>query len=391
MRPRVVERVLHEWAEMRTERVGLQQQRAGRHEQAHRVLHGIHVMDQAFVFDEAEHGAIVVERRPRRERYPRRPKRDARGVHGAQRLAHVGARVTLVEMREHGIAERLDRGHDEEAAERRELDEIRTTLQQVLDLGGDVEGHSRKLGVERARDRQRVPRPIQEIGIAEGDVRCARGHELAHVRQHDLRRHDEEAPAVDGRDGAVPALVFAAATRFDIAGELERPISLEMRVPLERRQRRAARHRKLDAREMRCGRGRQGRARLEPAHEVQQRRFDLSAHHGVRTVPQQVLGVQRGVEAVEREVAGRIHGADALGDFDAQTQRGVHRHGDRDETSRPRERRVEAVDRDVQHRRRVAGTLERGGGPRDGERLMPELVTRDEENLAWATHRQEHM
>ena len=57
-------------------------------------------------------------------------------------------------------------------------------------------------------------------------------------------------------------------------------------------------------------------------------------------------------------------------------------------TSRPCQLRIEAVDRDVEHRRRVAGTLERGGGPRDGERLMPELVTRDEENLAGATHRQ---
>src|SRR3972149_5669356 len=71
---------------------------------------------------------------------------------------------------------------------------------------------------------------------------------------------NEEAPAVHGRDRAVAARVPAAAARLDVADELEPPVALEVRVLLERRQRRAARHRELELLETDAPRGGRGRA-----------------------------------------------------------------------------------------------------------------------------------
>ena len=68
----------------------------------------------------------------------------------SQIIAPVRRGVSLVEMREHRVAHGLHRRDDEEAAERLQLGQIGTSRQQVLDLGGDVEGHVRKLAVERA-------------------------------------------------------------------------------------------------------------------------------------------------------------------------------------------------------------------------------------------------
>ena len=54
------------------------------------------------------------------------------------------------------VAQRLDGGDDEDAAERGQLGEELAALQNVLDLDRRVEGDIRKLGVQRADDFQRV-------------------------------------------------------------------------------------------------------------------------------------------------------------------------------------------------------------------------------------------
>src|SRR5439155_22480778 len=87
-----------------------------------------------------------------------------------------------------------------------------------------------------------MARAVQEVWVAEGDVRRPRLDLLADVREHDVPRHDEEAPAVDGRDRAVPAEMLAAAGRLDGARELEPPVLVEVPVPLQRRTPRRARH-----------------------------------------------------------------------------------------------------------------------------------------------------
>src|SRR5881396_2216980 len=94
-----------------------------------------------------------------------------------------------------------------------------------------------------------MARAVQEVWVAEGDVRRPRLDLLADVREHDVPRHDEEAPAVDGRDRAVPAEMLAAAGRLDGARELEPAVLVEVRVLLQRRELRPARHGEVELRE----------------------------------------------------------------------------------------------------------------------------------------------
>src|SRR5437667_2402680 len=94
-----------------------------------------------------------------------------------------------------------------------------------------------------------MARAVQEVWVAEGDVRRPRLDLLADVREHDVPRHDEEAPAVDGRDRAVPAEMLAAAGRLDGARELEPAVLVDVRVLLQRRELRPARHGEVELRE----------------------------------------------------------------------------------------------------------------------------------------------
>src|SRR5438093_3676481 len=105
-----------------------------------------------------------------------------------------------------------------------------------------------------------MARAVQEVWVAEGDVRRPRLDLLADVREHDVPRHDEEAPAVDGRDRAVPAEMLAAAGRLDGARELEPAALVDVRVLLQRRELRPARHGEVELRE--DGAGGRGQAPL---------------------------------------------------------------------------------------------------------------------------------
>src|SRR2546422_3285600 len=104
-----------------------------------------------------------------------------------------------------------------------------------------------------------MARAVQEVWVAEGDVRRPRLDLLADVREHDVPRHDEEAPAVDGRDRAVPAQMLAAAGRLDGARELEPAVLVDVRVFLQRRELRPARHGEVELREDGAGGGGGGR------------------------------------------------------------------------------------------------------------------------------------
>src|SRR2546428_773495 len=110
-----------------------------------------------------------------------------------------------------------------------------------------------------------MARAVQEVWVAEGDVRRPRLDLLADVREHDVPRHDEEAPAVDGRDRAVSAEMLAAAGRLDGARELEPAVLVDVRVLLQRRELRPARHGEVELREDGAG-GRGAGAPPPPAH-----------------------------------------------------------------------------------------------------------------------------
>ena len=92
------------------------------------------------------------------------------------------------------VAQRLDRGDHEQAARLAQRGQVRAVAEQVLDLGREVEGDVGPLGVELARHRERVGGPVQEVGVAEGDVARAGLDLLAHVGQHHLARHAKKRP-----------------------------------------------------------------------------------------------------------------------------------------------------------------------------------------------------
>src|SRR5207249_6373484 len=268
---------------------------------------------------EVEHLGVGVERGPRRERDPGGPERDASGPHGSEGGGDVGPRVALVEMGEHGIAQRLDGGDDEETAEGAKLRQVLALAEQVPDLRRDVEGDSRELTVKRARDVERVAGAVQEVGIAERDVSGAGVDELADIGHDDVAIDDEEAPAVHGRDRAVTAVMLAAATGLDVAGQLEAAVStLEVRVLLEAPKERARWGREVELREDRSRRSARPdrsaiRGGLEMAGQLDERVFHFAAHDGVRAVSQEMLGIQRRVQAVEADVGRRIFLAHARG------------------------------------------------------------------------------
>src|SRR5262245_28493487 len=73
MRPPKRERLLLERAQMRLQRVALQEQGARWHEEPKAVLHRIDRVDQGLGFQIVEPRAVIVEGGPRREGHPRQP------------------------------------------------------------------------------------------------------------------------------------------------------------------------------------------------------------------------------------------------------------------------------------------------------------------------------
>ena len=67
----------------------------------------------------------------------------------------------------------------------------------------------------------------------------------------------------------------------------------------------------------------------------------------------------------------------------------MHRHRDQDRLRPPDALGVEGLDGDVHDRRPVALTLEERRGPRDGQGLVSELITGDEEDGTRFLHAQE--
>src|SRR6185369_7210320 len=115
--------------------------------------------------------------------------------------------------------------------------------------------------------------------------------------------------------------------------------------------------------------------------------FHLPGQHGVGAGGEELVGVEGGVEAVDADVGGWVQGADALGGDDAETQGGVHRDGDRDEAGAGDVLGIEGLEGEIEHGRRVAGTLQERRGPRDRQGLVSQLVASDEKNLTGLSHR----
>ena len=224
---------------------------------------------------------VVVQRRPRREGDERRPQRHPGGTHDRERARHVGGAVPLRQRVEHAVGQRFDRADDEQrpAAASSGISAACATMCSTLAVKLNVTfGCSR---VQRPRDAQRVRRPVEKIGIAEVDVARAGGDLRARILQHDVRRHGEETPAVDGRNRTVPAQVLAAARRLDVAGDALFARDRQPGVLRERGQRAPIGHQRGPA----AGRARfdgDRGARGDRRRQLDELRLAIGAEHAVR-------------------------------------------------------------------------------------------------------------
>ena len=154
-----------------------------------------------------------------------------------------------------------------------------------------------------ANDLQRMPGAVEEVRVAEGDVRHARLHLLANVLQHHLGRHDEEAPAVDRRDGAVRTQVQTTSAGLDVPRHPPLAVVLQFGVMLRRWQ--AARNGSGKRSRPRYGVGRLPRRMtpamgpVSPISRASARlagRLALAADAGVGQALQEIVRVQGGIK-----------------------------------------------------------------------------------------------
>ena len=145
--------------------------------------------------------------------------------------------MPLAQVLQHRVVDRFHGARDEETPRAGEQWKHRRVPQEVLDLDRDVVGDTRKSRREPFDDAPRVRRPVEEIGIAEGDVLGARGDLLADVLEHRIDGNRMKAPLVDRYDRAVTTEMLAAVRRVGAADDASRSVwHLQLRVTSKRRE-----------------------------------------------------------------------------------------------------------------------------------------------------------
>ena len=108
---------------------------------------------------------------------------------------------------------------------------------QMLDLDRDVVADSGVLRGKSLYHPCRVSRTVEEIRIAERDVRRTGRHLGSHVGHHHIDGHDPELALVHRHDRTVAAEVFAPPRRLSGTAHPSGAVGhLDARVGLERRQ-----------------------------------------------------------------------------------------------------------------------------------------------------------
>jgi hypothetical protein len=77
--------------------------------------------------------------------------------------------------------------------------------------------------------------PIQEVGIAEGDVRGTQLDQTPDILQDNLLRNGEEPTPIDRWNRTMQAVMLTSTASLDISHAVPRAIALQLRVTLERR------------------------------------------------------------------------------------------------------------------------------------------------------------
>jgi len=228
---------------------------------------------------------------------------------------------------------------------------------------------------------------VQKVGIAESDVLGPRGDEAAHILEHHFTRYCEEAPAVHRWDRTMETRVQTSAARLDVSRGKAAPGVQQVRVPSQRGQPVAARQRKsqpLDAG------GRIGFRRfpgVDLPRQGHERLLRLASQDVVRVTPQQVLRVERRIQSVKHDSAIRVAPPDPLGGAHTEPQRRVHGDRNRDESSSPHFGFVKRFHGEIDRVRCEPGALEKGAWPCEPERLMAQLVARNEQHGAMVAER----
>ena len=232
---------------------------------------------------------------------------------------------------------------------------------------------------------------IEEVGVAEGDVLGARRYQLVDVGEHDFGLDETQSPAVDGCDRAVLTAVSTAATGLDITGHaIPIPIA-QVGVEAERREARSVRDHEVVSREewprtdAGPASGAAGAAR-QAVGEGNQGRLVLAADDVVDESPLgQSVVEQRRVEPVAGDRHRGAELADALGYREPEAGGRVHRHREGDQVH-SLEIDLRGLDGEVQGGDLVPGGAQHGGGAGDPERLVAELVGRDQEDSDLGTY-----
>ena len=259
-------------------------------------------------------------------------------------------------------------------------------LEHVLDLRCAVERQLRVALVQRAYDRQRVAPAIEEVGVAERDVACAHARQALDVAQDGLGLHDADAPVVDGGDRAMPAAMHAPMAGLHVPDQPLLPIERQTGVALESRQQLARRRVEAAALEVddRPFRGRDGQARsrqlIDPGRE---RRFVLACDRARGELTLYEVAADRGIEPVEADRHPGVLPAHSARSAERQAHGGMHRHREANRLCPLQGAWIPRLDTEIQAADLVAGAAQRGRRRGDVQRLVAQLVGRDQKD----THR----
>lgn len=187
---------------------------------------------------------------------------------------------------------------------------------------------------------------------------------------------------MSGAEGSKPTLTFSffPDTRFDGSDDRVRSVvALDMNVAVELRELGSRGHGIVEPlqKRFRC----QGHA-LVPGDPGHQRFVALATENGIgSSTIDEHFRVEGGIEPVKAKLAARIELPDALGHEDTQTERRVHRDRYRDEIRAPYFVLVERIHTQIDGLGLDASALQKSQWARQTQRLVSQLVARDQEHV----------
>ncbi len=119
---------------------------------------------------------------------------------------------------------------------------------------------------------------------------------------------------------------------------------------------------------------------LDRGTQVDERLFELAADDEIGVLFQQIVSIEPGVESVKADQRLRVGPAHPLCQLSAQSQCGMHRHRERDQSRCVDVVIRQHVDGGVHNTRRIAMLPQIGVREGEIERLVAEFVARDEQN-----------